>query len=87
MRALGPGFYVLRLGFHVAFLRVREGGAVQLVHSSYVGLGAVVRKAADISEALVSNYRVVGKVSVDDVLVRRWLPGEVLAVHGATVKG
>ena len=42
---------MLGLGFHVAFLRVREGGAVQLVHSSYVGLGAVVRKAADTSEA------------------------------------
>ena len=86
-RALGPGFYVLGLGFHVAFHRVRKGGAVQLVHSSYVGLGAVVRKAADTSEALVSNYRVVGKVPADDVLVRRWLSGEVLAVHGATVKG
>ena len=35
----------------------------------------------------MSNYRVVGKVSADDVLVRRWLPGEVLAGHGATVKG
>ena len=46
---MGPGFYVLGLGFHVAFLRVREGGAMQLV--------------------------------------RRWLPGEVLAVHGTTVKG
>ena len=55
MWALGPGFYVLGLGFHVAFHRVRKGGAVQLVHSSYVGLGAVVRKAADTSEALVSN--------------------------------
>ena len=49
MRELGSGFYVLGLGFHVAFLRVREGGAMQLV--------------------------------------RRWLPGEVLAVHGTTVKG
>ena len=49
MRELGPGFYVLGLSFLVAFLRVREGGAMQLV--------------------------------------RRWLPGEVLAVHGATVKG
>ena len=84
---MGPGFYVLGLGFHVAFLRVREGGAVQLVHSSYVGLGAVVRKAADISEALVSNYRVAGKVSADDILVRRWLPDEMPTVHGATVKG
>lgn len=86
VQALGPGLYVLGLDFHVAFLRVREGGAVQLVHSSYVGTGAVVREAAETSEALVSNYRVVGKVSADDVLVRRWLLGEALGVHGATVK-
>ncbi|WP_201984633.1 hypothetical protein [Hymenobacter rubidus] len=86
VRALGPGLYVLGLDFHVAFLRVREGGAVQMVHSSYVGPGTVVREAAESSAALESKYRVVGKVSEDDVFVRRWLLGEALAVHGATVK-
>jgi hypothetical protein len=70
----------------VAFLRVREGGAVQMVHSSYVGPGTVVREAAASSEAIDSKYRVVGKVSDDDAFVRRWLLGEALAVHGATVK-
>jgi hypothetical protein len=86
VRALGPGLYVLGLDFHVAFLRVREGGAVQMVHSSYVGPGTVVREAAESSAALPSKYRVLGKVSADDVFVRHWLLGEALAVHGATVK-
>jgi hypothetical protein len=86
VRALGPGLYVLGLDFHVAFLRVREGGAVQMVHSSYVGPGMVVREAAESSAALPSKYRVLGKVSADDIFVRRWLLGEALAVHGATVK-
>jgi len=86
VRALGPGLYVLGLDFHVAFLRVREGGAVQMVHSSYVRPGTVVREAAESSEALASKYRVLGKVSDDNVFVRRWLLGEALAVHGATVK-
>ena len=86
VRALGPGLYVLGLDFHVAFLRVREGGGVQMVHASYVGPGTVVREAAESSEALTSKYRVLGKVSADDVFLRRWLLGEALAVHGATVK-
>jgi hypothetical protein len=86
VRALGPGLYVLGLDFHVAFLRVRQGGAVQMVHSSYVGPGTVVREAAESSAALASKYRVLGKVSADDVFVRRWLLGEALAVRGATVK-
>ncbi|MGI4874052.1 MAG: hypothetical protein ACRYFX_23075 [Janthinobacterium lividum] len=84
--ALGPGLYVLGLDFHAAFLRVREGGAVQMVHSSYVGPGTVVREAADSSPALESKYRVVGKVSADDAFLRHWLLGQALAVRGATVK-
>ena len=84
--ALGPGLYVLGLDFHAAFLRVREGGAVQMVHSSYVGPGTVVREAAYSSDALASKYRVVGKISADDTFLRHWLLGQALAVHGATVK-
>ncbi len=85
-RAQGPGLYVLGLDFHAAFLRVREGGATQMVHSSFLGTGAVVREAAESSAALSSNYRVLGKVSADEVFLRHWLLGEALAVHGATVK-
>ena len=84
--ALGPGLYVVGLDFHVAFLRVREGGAVQVVHASWISPAKVIREAADSSPALGSKYRVVGKLSADDNLLKAWLLGQVLAVHGATVK-
>lgn len=84
--ALGPGLYVVGLDFHVAFLRVREGGAVQMVHASWIRPAKVIREAADSSPALGSKYRVVGKLSADDDLVRAWLLGHTLAVHGATTK-
>jgi hypothetical protein len=83
---LGPGLYVVGLDFHVAFLRVREGGAVQMVHASWIRPAKVIREAADSSPALGSKYRVVGKLSADDELVKAWLLGKVLAVHGTTVK-
>ena len=86
VRAQGPGLYVVGLDYHVAFLRVREGGAVQMVHSSYTGAGGVVREAADSSLALESKYRVLGKISADDALVKAWLLSRPLAVHGATIK-
>jgi hypothetical protein len=86
VRRLGPGLYVLGLDYHVGFLRVREGGAVQLVHSSWTGATAVVREAADSSPALGSRARVVGKISDDNSLLRAWLLGTPLVARGCTVK-
>lgn len=86
MRQLGPGLYVLGLDYHVGFLRVREGGAVQMIHSSYTGAGGVVREAADSSAALESAARVVGKISDDLTLLRAWLLGTPLVARGCTVK-
>lgn len=83
---MGPGLYVVGLDFHIAFLRVREGGAVQMVHASWIRPARVIREAADSSPALPSKYRVVGKLSDDDNLLRAWLLGQTLAVHGATRK-
>lgn len=85
LRQLGPGLYVLGLDHHVGFVRVREGGAVQLVHSAWSGATAVVREAADSSAALASWGRVVGKVSADDALLRAWLLGTPLVARGCTV--
>ena len=85
MRELGPGLYVLGLDNHVGFVRVREGGAVQLVHSSWSGATAVVREAADSSAALDSQGRVVGKISADDHLLRAWLLGTPLVAQNCTV--
>jgi hypothetical protein len=86
MRQLGPGLYVLGLDYHVGFLRVREGGAVQMIHSSYTGAGGVVREAVDSSPALESQARVVGKISDDPTLLRAWLLGTPLVPRGCTVK-
>jgi hypothetical protein len=86
VQALGPGLYVLGLDFHAGFLRVHEGGAVQMVHSSFLAPTAVVREAADSAPALESKYRVVGKISADDALLRAWLLQRALPVHGATVR-
>jgi len=86
VRVQGPGLYVVGLDFHVAFLRVREGGAVQMVHSSYLHNVGVVREAADDNPALASNYRVLGKISADEALVRAWLLGQPLVPHGKLVK-
>ena len=78
MQALGPGLYVVGLDFHVAFLRVRIGQAIQMVHASYLPPVAVVREAAASARALSSKYRVVGKISADTALTRRWLLGQAL---------
>ena len=86
MRQLGPGLYVLGLDYHVGFLRVREGGAVQMIHSSYTGAGGVVREAADASAALESQAWVVGKISDDPALIRAWLLGTPLVARNCTVK-
>ncbi|MCC3159609.1 hypothetical protein LJ737_20375 [Hymenobacter sp. 15J16-1T3B] len=86
VQGLGPGLYVLGLDFHAGFLRVHDNGSVQMVHSSYLGPATVVREAADAAEALASEYRVVGKVSADDRLLRAWLLQQPLAVRGATVR-
>ena len=83
VQALGPGLYVVGLDFHVAFLRVRPDGAVRMVHSTYLAPGTVVDEAAATSAALASKYRVVGKLSADEALLRQWLLGQALPVRGA----
>ena len=87
VRAQGPGLYVVGLDFHVAFLRVPPGGGpVEMVHSTYLDPGCVVREPAASAAALASNYRVLGKVSADAALLRHWLRGDTLAAHGIVVR-
>ena len=83
VQALGPGLYVVGLDFHVAFLRVRPDGAVRMVHATYLAPGTVVDEAAATAAALASKYRVVGRISADDGLLRQWLLGQPLPVRGA----
>lgn len=83
--ALGPGLYLVGLDLHVGFLRVRAGEKVQFVHSAVVAPGTVVLEDADTSIGLLSRYRVVGKLSANDNLLRDWLLQRALPARGATV--
>ncbi len=70
---LGPGLFIVGLDYHVGFL-VNDGEEVQMCHSSYLGTAAVLCEDAEASDAMVSDYRVIGKL-LDDRMLRRWLEG------------
>lgn len=73
----GRGIYILGLDYHAALL-VNDGDAVQMCHASYLGEGRALCEPALTSAAMVSNYRVVGKL-LDDAMMRKWLQGEGFA--------
>lgn len=69
----GAGIYVVGLDIHTGFI-VNTGGEVYFIHSSYVEPYTVVREKASESKILAaSNYRVLGKVTADDLFIEKWL--------------
>jgi len=69
----GPGIYVVGLDIHTGFI-VNNGDEVYFVHSSYVDPFMVVKETALDSKILqTSAYRVLGKVTADDELIKGWL--------------
>ena len=69
----GAGIYVVGLDIHTGFI-VNTGGEVYFIHSSYVEPYMVVREKASESKILAaSKYRVLGKVTADDLLLEKWL--------------
>jgi hypothetical protein len=79
VRAWGPGLYVVGLDFHVGFLWQEDDG-VWFIHASYCDPPAVLREEALTSVILASSrYLVVGKISADDELLRKWLLQERVA--------
>jgi len=76
LHAMGPGLYIVGLDNHVGFLVVDRGRSA-FVHSTYLEPSRVTSEAAVTSPALVaSRYRVVGKISADPDLLRKWLTRE-----------
>jgi len=72
----GAGLYVVGLDYHVGLL-LCTGDGVFFLHSSGLPPRKVVKEPAEHSAALAnSRYRVYGKISADDALLRRWLLGE-----------
>lgn len=73
VRKWGVGIYVVGLDIHTGFI-VNTGEEVYFIHASYVEPYAVVREKAIESKILeASNYRVLGKVTADDLFIRKWL--------------
>ncbi|MCM3870860.1 MAG: hypothetical protein ND895_09245 [Pyrinomonadaceae bacterium] len=79
----GPGLYVVGLDIHVGFI-VNTADQVYFIHSSYIDPYAVVKESAMESKILAaSHYRVIGKVSADDVFIVKWLLGTDVATRSA----
>ena len=69
----GAGIYVVGLDIHTGFI-VNTGDEVYFIHSSYGEPYAVVREKASESKILAaSQYRVLGKITADDVFMEKWL--------------
>ena len=69
----GTGIYLVGLDIHTGFI-VNTGDEVYFIHSSYVEPYMVVREKANESKILAaSNYRVLGKVTADDLFIEKWL--------------
>ena len=79
--AWGAGLYVVGLDYHVGFL-YHDGKGVWFIHSSFITPKCVVREVAAKSLILASSkYRVVGKISANNALIKKWLRGESVSVR------
>jgi hypothetical protein len=78
----GPGIYVVGLDIHTGFI-VNNGDEVYFIHSSYVDPFMVVKERALESKILQSSvYRVLGKITADDELIKGWLLKKEIATRG-----
>ncbi len=75
VRDEGPGLYIVGLDIHTGFL-LNQNGEVSFVHASYVPPREVFREPALDSPILgASRYRVLGTLTGNDAVMRRWLAG------------
>lgn len=77
-----PGIYIVGLDTHVGFIVVREGG-FRFIHSSGSRPWAVVDESrAEASVLANSNWRMLGHLTADNEVLRKWLAGTGFPVHG-----
>lgn len=78
-----PGVYIVGLDTHVAFLVVRDGG-FRFIHASGSKPWCVVDQGRNEAGALRrSNWRMLGNLTRDPLVIRRWLKTDRIAVKGA----
>lgn len=77
-----PGVYVVGLDTHVAFIVVRDGG-FRFIHSSGSRPWCVVDESPAGAGVLQrSNWRMLGNLTADPAVLRRWLKSEKIVVRG-----
>ncbi|MFU8894057.1 MAG: hypothetical protein ACNA8L_10550 [Luteolibacter sp.] len=78
-----PGIYLVGLDTHVGFIVVSDGG-FRFIHSSGSRPWSVVDESrADAHVLRVSNWRMLGNLTSDREVVRKWLTGVTFSVHGS----
>jgi hypothetical protein len=79
-----PGIYLVGLDTHVAFIVNGADGGFRFIHSSGSKPWRVVDESP--AEAVVlqrSNWRMLGNLTADPAVIRRWLRGEKIIVRNA----
>ena len=77
-----PGVYVVGLDTHVAFIVVRDGD-FHFIHSSGSRPWCVVDERPEEAGVLQrSSWRMLGNLTSDSALLRRWLKSEKIVVRG-----
>jgi hypothetical protein len=71
----GYGLYVVGLDNHTGFI-YNDGTQVYFIHSTFMGTRNVQKEIAANSKVLIgSKYKIVGKVSSNEGLLRKWVGG------------
>lgn len=82
MNRAEPGIYLIGLDSHVAFLVV-GGDGFRFIHSSGSKPWCVVDECSEEAEVLRrSKWRMIGNLTADRQVLRRWLKAEKILVHG-----
>ena len=69
----GAGLYVVGLDYHVGYLW-HDGEQMHFIHATSLPPRRAISEPARTSPALSnSRYRVIGKISADDKLIKKWL--------------
>lgn len=73
IKDFGEGLYIVGLDNHVGFI-LNNGNDIYFIHSSYVEPSEVIKEKALSSPILSSSkYRIVGNISADNNLLKKWL--------------
>jgi len=80
----GDGWYILGLDTHVGFVKV-SGDNAYMIHASQgktlFKSGVKKEKLEESAVVIDSDYRVIGKISAEDALIKKWLLNERIKIR------